>query len=179
MKKILLILLAIILSTIILGCSKNADNTQNETKEKTTTKNTVKEKKTKKEKATTEKKVDDSIESRESKAENQETNSNVSSETTLEDIEKFMLDNGAVSGKRTKMAAEMVGGIDGFKYADSGVEIYEYDVNSKEYISLSNGEEIPLQGMDGFTISATSINGKFVLIGDLPQKTIDIFNSFQ
>lgn len=102
-----------------------------------------------------------------------------SSERTLEDIEKFMLDNGAVSGERTQMVAEIIGGIAGFKYSDSGVEIYEYDVNTEEYISLSNGEEIPLQGMDGFTIGATAINGKFVLMGEPSQEAIDIFNSFR
>lgn len=125
----------------------------------------------------------DRTEPEESKSESQETDFDVSSEETsertLEDVEKYMLDNGAVSGERTQMAAEMVGGIAGFKYSDSGVEIYEYDVNTEEYISLSNGEEIPLQGMDGFTVGAIAINGRFVLMGEPSQEAIDTFNSFR
>ncbi len=108
-----------------------------------------------------------------------ENNSSKVSEKTLKDIENYLLDQGVLSGERTQMAASMVGGIDGFKYADSGVEIYEYDINSEEYISLSNGEEIDLEGMDGFKIGAKSINGKFVLMGEPSQEIIDTFNSYQ
>lgn len=102
------------------------------------------------------------------------------SEKTLEDIENYLLDKGLLSGERVRMGAELIGGIDGFKYKDSVGEIYEYDVNSEEYKKLANGEEIPLQGMEGFTIKAASVNGKFVLIGDdASQELINAFNSFQ
>lgn len=57
-------------------------------------------------------------------------------ETSIDDIEKYMLENNAVSGKRTQMAAEIIGAINGFKYSDSNVEIYEYDTNSKRYKDL-------------------------------------------
>ena len=95
----------------------------------------------------------------------------------IADLESFLLEEGIVSGEKTKMAAEMVGALDGFKYGDFGVEVYEYDVNSEEYIALSKGEEIPLKGMDGFTVGATAINGKFVLMGEPSQEAIDAFNS--
>lgn len=108
-----------------------------------------------------------------------ESNSIEMSEKSLEDIENYLLDKGILSGERTQMAASMVGGIDGFKYSDSGIEIYEYDITSEEYLALSNGEEIDLEGMEGFKISAVSINGKFVLLGEPSQEAIDAFNSFK
>ncbi len=100
-------------------------------------------------------------------------------EASIDDIEKYMLENDAVSGQRTQMAANMVGAIDGFKYGDSNVEIYEYDINSKNYKTLAKGKKIPLEGMDGFEVEAVSINGKFVLIGEPSKDAINIFDSFK
>lgn len=108
----------------------------------------------------------------------QETES-LNNEKSLTDLENYMLNEGVLSGDKTKMAADMVGAIDGFKYADCNTEIYEYDVNSEKYISLSSGEEIELEGMSGFTIKAVSINGKFVLMGEPSQEVIDCFDSFK
>lgn len=109
-----------------------------------------------------------------------EDNSVEVSEKTLDDIESYLLEKGVLSGERIHMEASMIGGIDGFKYKDSIGEIYEYDVESEEYQKLANGEEIPLAGMDGYTVKATSVNGKFVLFGaDIPQELIDAFNSFE
>lgn len=97
------------------------------------------------------------------------------SEKTLDDIEKYLLDKGVLSGNRIQMAADLIGGINGFKYDESNIEIYEYDINSDEYISLSNGEEINLQGMDGYTVGAISTNEKFVLMGEPSQDIMDAF----
>lgn len=78
------------------------------------------------------------------------------------------------------MAAELVGGLDGFKYKDSIGEIYEYDTSSDEYQKLAAGEAIPLEGMAGFTITAIAVNGKFVLPDDdVPQELIGAFNFFE
>lgn len=109
-----------------------------------------------------------------------ENESSEVSEKTLDDIESYLLDKGVLSGERVQMGAELIGAISGFKYKDSVGEIYEYDINSEEYQKLANGEEIPLQGMDGFTMKAISVNGKFALFGDdVPQELIDAFNSFE
>lgn len=102
------------------------------------------------------------------------------SEKTLEDVEDYLLDKGVLSGERVQMGAELIGGIAGFKYKDSAAEIYEYDMGSEEYKKLANGEEIPLKGMESYTVKAVSINGKFVLFGDnVSQELIDTFNSFK
>lgn len=109
-----------------------------------------------------------------------ENESSEVSEKTLDDIESYLLDKGVLSGERVQMGAELIGAISGFKYKDSVGEIYEYDINSEEYQKLANGEEIPLQGMDGFTMKAVSVNGKFALFGnDVSQELIDAFNSFK
>lgn len=108
----------------------------------------------------------------------QETNAQVNF-YTLSDLENYLLDNNALSGKRTEMAADMVGAVNGFKYSEPKVEIYEYDINSNEYKTLSNGNEISLKGMENVTVKSTAINGKFVLFGDVPQNVIDAFNSYK
>ena len=74
----------------------------------------------------------------------------------------------------------MVGAENGIKYADSNIEIYEYDETSEEYKSLSSGGSVGIEGMEGFTMSATSINGPFVLFatGDISQELKDTFESY-
>lgn len=113
------------------------------------------------------------------KTSEKETETTKIQEKTLSDIETFLQKKGVLLGDKMQMAAEMVGAIDGFKYADCKTEIYEFDINSEEYKKLSNGEEIPLKGMEGFFVKAISANGKFVLIGDPSQEIIDAFESFE
>lgn len=100
-------------------------------------------------------------------------------EISLTELESYLLNKGVLSGERVQMVADLIGGIDGFKYKDSGCEIYEYDTTSEEYKKLSSGEEIPLKGMESYKVKAVSVNGKFVLFGEnLSQELIDSFNSF-
>lgn len=95
---------------------------------------------------------------------------------TLDGIEKYFSDKGLLSGERVKKEASMIGGIDGFAYIESDVEIYEYDVDSKEYKSLLAGEGVEIEGMD-YIVTADAINGKFVLLSN-NQKIIKAFNNF-
>lgn len=102
-------------------------------------------------------------------------------ETTLADLETYLLDQGVLSGEKTETAASMIGATSGFKYADSNAEFYEYDENSDAYKTLSSGGSVEIEGMSGYAVSATAINGKYVLIssGDVSQELIDAFNSFK
>lgn len=102
-------------------------------------------------------------------------------ETTLADLETYLLDKGVLTGEKTETAASMIGAVSGFKYADSHAEFYEYDENSDAYKTLSSGGSVEIEGMSGYSVSATSINGKYVLIasGDISQEVIDAFNSFE
>ena len=102
-------------------------------------------------------------------------------ETTLADLETYLLDHGVLTGEKTETAASMIGATSGFKYADSNAEFYEYDENSDVYKTLSSGGSVEIEGMSGYAVSATAINGKYVLIssGDVSQELIDAFNSFK
>ena len=104
-------------------------------------------------------------------------------ETSLANLEEYLLSEGVLTGERTETSASMVGAVSGFKYVDSGVEFYEYDETSDAYKKLAAGEAIELEGMPGFTVSATAINGKYVLMtsndASVDQKLIDTFNSYK
>lgn len=102
-------------------------------------------------------------------------------ETTLADLETYLLDRGVLTGEKTETAASMIGATSGFKYADSNAEFYEYDENSDAYKTLSSGGSVEIEGMSGYAVSATAINGKYVLIssGDVSQELLDAFNSFK
>lgn len=102
-------------------------------------------------------------------------------ETTLADLETYLIDQGVLTGEKTETAASMIGATSGFKYADSNAEFYEYDENSDAYKTLSSGGSVEIEGMSGYAVSATAINGKYVLIssGDVSQELLDAFNSFK
>lgn len=168
-KKVVAALLFICLSVCSAACGGNEQESSQPTQSLEETKNVSKEE---------EKESDPEVTVEPDNA--HENNPAEASEKTLEDIENYLLEKGVLSGERVQMGAELIGGIAGFKYKDSIGEIYEYDTGSEEYQKLANGEEIPLQGMDGFTMKAVSVNGKFALFGDnVSQELIDAFNSFE
>lgn len=92
-------------------------------------------------------------------------------------IEDYLLDKNLLSGDRVEMAADMVGAMSGFKYGNA--EIYEYDTSSDEYKELSSGNSIPLKGVDGYTVDALAINGKYVLMGEASDDLIKAFKDFK
>lgn len=161
MKKILLILLAITLSATILGCSKNTDNTQNETKEENIIKNTVEEKKTKKEKATTEKKADDSY-------------------LTDKEIERAYSNSSNYSERRIRISGKVFGEpeYDGeyyyFQmYADAVndekntivvTDKVDFDIKDGTYVNVDGiiYDNVEYENMFGGTLSALAIASKNV-----------------
>lgn len=110
------------------------------------------------------------------------------SETTLADLEAYLLENGVLAGERTEVNAEKVGALEGFSYPDSNVEIYEYDMDSFPYDSLATG------GCVGFTyaetdttqaetvgpFSAEAVNRQYVMIatGDVSGELRNTFGNF-
>lgn len=122
-------------------------------------------------------------ENNEDNGDNDNKNDVSTEESSLTDLEEYLLSVGVLSGERTETAASMIGALSGFKYADSYVEIYEYDVNSEEYKKLSSGESVELDGMAGVSIKATAINGKYVLIASyensISQDAVDAFTSYK
>ena len=67
---------------------------------------------------------------------------------------------------------------DGVRYADSNVEIYEYDINSDTYNNLKSGASVGFDNAGPF--SAKAVNGKYVLIatGEVSQELVDAFKNF-
>lgn len=165
MKKKMMILL-VAFTMIFAGCGSGAnDKTGNDTKKEESQKNSdnVKE--------------DESEDN--ASVPTEEDNTEVA-ERSLADLEQYMLEKGCLTGERTEKAAEMLGAVAGFGY-DCGVEIYQYDTSSDTYASVAAGEEIPLQGMDGFSIKFNAVNGEFALyVSDETnlQTIVDAFNAY-
>lgn len=99
-------------------------------------------------------------------------------ENTLEDMESWLLEEGVLSGERTEADAELMRAEDGVRYADSNVEIYEYDINSDTYNNLKSGASVGFDNAGPF--SAKAVNGKYVLIatGEVSEELVDAFKDF-
>ncbi len=97
---------------------------------------------------------------------------------TLEDMESWLLEEGVLSGERTEADAELMRAEDGVRYADSNVEIYEYDINSDTYNNLKSGASVGFDNAGPF--SAKAVNGKYVLIatGEVSEELVDAFKDF-
>lgn len=94
---------------------------------------------------------------------------------TIDDLAQYLLDQGVVTGSTEETFYTYIGAIDGFKYLDSDVEVYEYDMTSDTYQEIVNTNSV-----SGLTVSA--INGPYVLIfsnGNVDQAVIDSFNAFK
>lgn len=94
---------------------------------------------------------------------------------TIDDLAQYLLDQGVVTGSTEEPLYTYIGAINGFKYLDSDVEVYEYDMTSDTYQEIVNTNSV-----SGLTVSA--INGPYVLIfsnGNVDQAVIDSFNAFK
>lgn len=155
-KKLLTLLMALTLSASIIACGgKKTNDNSNQTKKQEDQQKEVEDTSTKE-------------------------NENVKVETSLESLEKYLLEKGLLTGSKTQTAAEMIGAKAGFKYPDSNAEFYEYDTNSDAYKTLVSGGSVEIEGMSGYSISAKAINEQYVLISseNLSQELIDAFNSY-
>lgn len=155
-KKLLTLLMALTLSASIIACGGGKqDNTPKKTPKQEDQQKEVEDTSTKE-------------------------NENVKVETSLEGLEKYLLEKGLLTGSKTQTAAEMIGAKAGFKYLDSNAEFYEYDTNSDAYKTLVSGGSVEIEGMSGYSISAKAINEQYVLISseNLSQELIDAFNSY-
>lgn len=99
--------------------------------------------------------------------------------TDVNSVAQMLIEQNLITGDSTPVYVEMIGAVNGIKYEDQGVEIYEYDTSSNAYKTLKAGGEVPLEGMDGYTVGADAINEKFVLIfsNEKDQAIIDAFES--
>lgn len=124
--------------------------------------------------------------------EEQITTESISETTTTEEpttettddvysVAQQLVDQGLLTGEYIEPYAELIHAISGIKYTDQGVEIYEYDTSSDTYSTLVSGNPIPIEGFDGYSVTASAINGRFVLFftDSEDQKIIDAFNALE
>ena len=99
-------------------------------------------------------------------------------EIPLYKLESYLLEKGVLSGEKTEADTEFMRAKAGFQYADSNVEIYEYDRNSSMYDILASGGSIGFDGKGPFR--AEAVNGKYVLIatGEISQELRHAFANF-
>lgn len=98
-------------------------------------------------------------------------------DATLTDVATALTDAGVVTGEQTETFAQMIGATDGFKYSDSGVEVYEYDIDSDEYKQLKEKGAIELEILK-ISLTASSINGQYVLFCEEASNKDDIVSAF-
>lgn len=171
MKKKILVLLCIV-SIGICGCGSSNAVSSNVAPSSATEKSS--------ESKNSEKSNTDSLKSTELEVlEDSETEN---AERTLEGIENYMVEKGCLTGDRSEKSAELVGAISGFGYSGSEIEIYEYDTSSDSYKLIESGEDVPIEGMDDYSVHFSAVNGEFALLfsnnGDADQGIIDIFNAY-
>ena len=76
------------------------------------------------------------------------------------------------------MAAELIGGVDGYKYKtpDYNIEVYTFDPSSDAYLTAEKDGTVAMEGFGSF--SAYAHNGMVLVQTDnLPQEVIDLFNA--
>ena len=97
---------------------------------------------------------------------------------TLEDMESYLMDQGVLEGEKTEPAAIMIGAAKGFKYLDSGIEVYMYDTGSDTFKDLVKTGSVTLEGFN-IEMPVSAVNGKFVLLYDKDDDgVIKVFNDF-
>lgn len=105
---------------------------------------------------------------------------NTDQERSLEGLEEYMVSGGYLTGEKIEKLPEMVGAVAGFGY-DCGIEIYQYDPSSESYALITNGEDVPLQGMNGYMVHFDAYNGEFALLfsdDNFSQEVVDAFMAY-
>lgn len=95
---------------------------------------------------------------------------------TLESFVDYLKGKGLITGKSTYVASEMIGAVDGIKYSDSNIEIYEYDITSDTYKDLCSTLKVHLNDFN-IDLDIAAINGKFILFSE-SKETIKAFKSY-
>lgn len=110
--------------------------------------------------------------------ETQEPEEETKTERSLDDLAAYLKDQGIITGEATETSAEMIGAIEGVKYADNNIELYQYDTSSEAYKTLEAGEELGIEGLEGYAVKAAAVNEEFVLILSNDGENADAVNAF-
>lgn len=94
------------------------------------------------------------------------------------DFEAALSENGIAYTEKVRMASELIGGVDGYKYKtpDYNIEVYTFDPSSDAYLTAEKDGTVVMDGFGSF--SAYAHNGMVLMQTDnLPQEVIDLFNA--
>ena len=81
------------------------------------------------------------------------------------DFEAALSENGIAYTEKVRMAAELIGGVDGYKYKtpDYNIEVYTFDPSSDAYLTTEKDGTVIMEGFGSFPAYA--------------HKVIDLFNA--
>ena len=94
------------------------------------------------------------------------------------DFEAVLSENGIAYTEKVRMAAELIGGVDGYKYKtpDYNIEVYTFDPSSDAYLTAEKDGTVIMEGFGSFP--AYAHKGMVLMQTDnLPQEVIDLFNA--
>lgn len=94
------------------------------------------------------------------------------------DFEAALSENGIAYTEKVRMAAELIGGVDGYKYKtpDYNIEVYTFDPSSDAYLTAEKDGIVTMEDFGSFP--AYAHNGMVLVQTDsLPQEVIDLFNA--
>lgn len=108
--------------------------------------------------------------------------SSVSSSASVDDafsaFEAALSENGIAYTEKVRMAAELIGGVDGYKYKtpDYNIEVYTFDPSSDAYLTTEKDGTVIMEGFGSFP--AYAHKGMVLMQTDnLPQEVIDLFDA--
>lgn len=104
--------------------------------------------------------------------------SSASVDDAFSDFEAALSENGIAYTEKVRMAAELIGGVDGYKYKtpDYNIEVYTFDPSSDAYLTAENDGTVIMEGFGSFP--AYAHKGMVLMQTDnLPQEVIDLFNA--
>lgn len=104
--------------------------------------------------------------------------SSASVDDAFSDFEAALSENGIAYTEKVRMAAELIGGVDGYKYKtpDYNIEVYTFDPSSDAYLTTEKDGTVIMEGFGSFP--AYAHNGMVLVQTDnLPQEVIDLFDA--
>lgn len=104
--------------------------------------------------------------------------SSASVDDAFSDFEAALSENGIAYTEKVRMAAELIGGVDGYKYKtpDYNIEVYTFDPSSDAYLTAEKDGTVIMEGFGSFP--AYAHKGMVLMQTDnLPQEVIDLFNA--
>lgn len=104
--------------------------------------------------------------------------SSASVDDAFSDFEAALSENGITYTEKVRMAAELIGGVNGYKYKtpDYNIEVYTFDPSSDAYLTTEKDGTVIMEGFGSFP--AYAHNGMVLVQTDnLPQEVIDLFNA--